>query len=527
MKRFEELKSMAETVGCVASVGALARDAERLLGLDRIHVAFVGGQNSGKTTLINGIVGQSVREPDMLSIGEKPLRIAFDDMPIDARFDCVNVVHEQWNRENAVFYELKSGEVLKDGEHSLSSLMNQMDCVFCVVSALAPMTGEDVQLLDLAKFLPVTVVLTKMDALESEDAQRVEDYVADFCRNRGLSQPIVVRAERGRGGAMTAGDWTGCAKRICRAIPLPQSMDELRGRHLDAIIHQARTLILTAAEMALQENQARWKAALLAFQMEDIQDKRTEADWNGLRADMLEKGLALSDEIVRRLEEQKSSIVDVLMDGRRSEDEKAGGARRRDAALAQRARKLFEDALLQQAESVQKTLDADADYMIRRAIWLGLIKDEAEAERIFVNSPEVQTADRVERNFSPLLKRGSLWRGVLRDGAWVWLVGAIPWHNPSLATLATISAATGGVLKVFAESKRWKEEEWRKALTKYVDDNFDAVADAMRGAVSEAYGALADWMALRVEGLRTQFDDSVYDGRSQALRRIMDRLARA
>ena len=507
MKRFEDLVQKAKAVGCAKKVIALKNEAEMLLAQERIHVGVIGAQNCGKTTLLNRITGSEIREPDMLSQKERPLRIAFEPMEEDPACDCAQAENEHWRKAQAVLYEIKASDVFEGEDGRVSPLVNRLDAVIYLTSALVPITGEDARVLDALKDQPLTVVISKTDLLEEEAAQKVHGYVSNACAIRGLRAPLALSG---------MDDWQ-VTQIILGYIPTMEEIEELRGKHLEMIVRQAGKLIVGAAQQAIEENKKAWKAALLEIQKDDIEHKKIQAEWHGMRADMQTRGLELANMLAEELERDKHDIIEAMMlDGMRKGYNPYWWNAIAKKVLKEKVKRCLE----QRTELVQAKLDRDISLMTQQAISMGLIKDMEQAEAIIVEQPIGGMEKRIERKYTPFLKREKVWKDIMSGGLMICGAIVIPWPAEMLAIAMGVSLMVTS-LQVAAENVRWQEEEARKALTKYIDENFKVLIRGMKASIVDSYGELVDWMAQKTGSMKAQLDDGAFVARERELEEII------
>lgn len=56
--KYKKIMEIANCVDLSELAIAVATSIEKVNSRDKLHIAFIGGQNSGKTTMINAIVGK-------------------------------------------------------------------------------------------------------------------------------------------------------------------------------------------------------------------------------------------------------------------------------------------------------------------------------------------------------------------------------------------------------------------------------------------------------------------------------------
>ena len=213
----EKINRIAEAVGMGDQARAIFAAMEVVEARPMLHVAFVGGQNSGKTALINAAIERMVRESSNLSVDDElPLRITFEKTEEDDRFECIEVFSPVWSGENAVLFEMKSAELVVDGKPT--ALANEIDVVFFLISAMNAFTAEDVSTLRALPCHKIKPVLTKLDAIDEEHKAGVLKYASDMCEKLDLEKPIILDKSNHK----------DAGKLIRDALPLYAEQQELR-----------------------------------------------------------------------------------------------------------------------------------------------------------------------------------------------------------------------------------------------------------------------------------------------------------
>lgn len=223
----EKTVEIAKAVGLNELADNTVKTIESVRKREKLHVALIGGQNSGKTTIINAICGKEIREASNISIAEElPLRVTFERTEKDARFECVDVYDKAWNEENAVLFEFKSFDVVADGE--LLPYANDIDVVFYLVSAMNVFTSEDISTIKALKNYEIKLLLTKLDIIDEEKRDGVLKYVTEVRSQLGLEELLIIDKSDGQ----------SISKIIRDALPAYEEQKESRDRRCAALLNE-------------------------------------------------------------------------------------------------------------------------------------------------------------------------------------------------------------------------------------------------------------------------------------------------
>lgn len=240
--KYKKIMEIANFVGLSELAIAAATSIEKVNSRDKLHIAFIGGQNSGKTTMINAIVGKEVREPSTISReDELPLRISFEKTEEDPRFECIDIYNNDWNEENANIYEFKTSDVVESGK--TTKFVDEFDVVFYLVSAMNPFTSEDVSVIKALSNHKIILILTKLDAIDEENREGVIKYVTDMGIRYGLNKPIIIDRSNRKDASKTIRD----------ALPLFSEQKKYKDAYCDSLINELITAIKERIDNKISE----------------------------------------------------------------------------------------------------------------------------------------------------------------------------------------------------------------------------------------------------------------------------------
>lgn len=296
--KIEKIIEIADAVGLKESACNIAAAIEKINSRSKVHVAFTGGQNSGKTSVINAITGRTVREPSNISENELPLRVVFEKCDADDRFECVEVYDKAWNEEDAVLFELKSDEIAEKGE--VKDIAHEIDVVYFLISAMNAFTSEDVETIKALSNHKIKLIVTKLDTIDDKNKEGVTKYINDIRTRLGLEEPIFIDK--------TVSDDVG--KIIRNSLPVYSELKELREKYSDALLKGLSKRIEKEIEKAISELD-------LKSQPHKGTDFNNDAYSDALRAKnkLLELGLARSKKYESATDLQNKLVKALLESG--------------------------------------------------------------------------------------------------------------------------------------------------------------------------------------------------------------------
>ena len=200
MEVIQNLHEIAEVIKQTALVEKTEALVELIRKQEFTHIAVTGARNSGKTTFINESIGREVWEPGTLDEDEKPLRISFEPVQEDERFNCLFVSSPPWRDLKAILYELRENILFND--NVLSKDMYALDMVFFVISATAPFGKDDVNALKALAPLKRQVVVNGMHQVDDVNREKVLNYISKINDSLGLPPVIILESGKDFGKAV-------------------------------------------------------------------------------------------------------------------------------------------------------------------------------------------------------------------------------------------------------------------------------------------------------------------------------------
>lgn len=297
MKFYSELAELARPVGCADAISDARQQEKLLLEQTYTNVVITGGRGSGKTRLINRLVGLEVWEEGHMDEEEKPLRVAFEPLAEDARCNCLIAANHQWHDESAVLYELREDLLLSGGLHS--DWLKNMDVVLMLISARAPFNADQINLLRALAPLRRYVVLTGLETIDEKDREQVLAYVNQFIDALKLPPIIVWREDSSE----------DLGRKVRNLLPAYDALQQLRALHVEYNRKKLAADIREKATAMLEENSANWEAAIASQAQAAAADRRESREWIGMLNELREMHLHALDTIPAPLERDCDQIT--------------------------------------------------------------------------------------------------------------------------------------------------------------------------------------------------------------------------
>ena len=496
MERFMQLKELATQVGMTEAVAGYENRCASIGKRGHTGVVITGAGNCGKTTILNGITGISLRETSNIPDEAPPMRVCFERIPALEGFECRTVLNKQWNAENVVLYEMKLADIL-DADGNQKHMLDLADVVFYVVSALNPFTREDMEAIKALRPLRVQVVLNKFSLIRDGDKPKVEAYVKGVCAKLGLADPMVIREDL----------WDTVAKEFRDALPTSPELAGFRKTHKNALYQAAVKLVMQEAHRQMTGLGAAAEAALDRQSEEALECRRKQAEWKLLKAEMLEWGAARCTVLRKAVMDREAEVAGVLL-----KEGKASGFSGKwfENELPKQMSQQLDAIVEKQLPQIGEFMHADCEKLVALAVQRGLLTaqdrdridpgaltgigiDKDRSARLYdtIREGSVQTvrADKAPANITLLI-------GTVAAFALVYLI------SPSVY-LTFVPAGIGGVMLGLDGQSR-KTVEWSKALGYYTGKNLTSLSDAVEETVRKYYDILAESVGGSVTGFAAE-----------------------
>lgn len=444
---------------------------QRINSQEFTNIAVTGARNSGKTTFINEAVGSEVWEPGALDEDEKPLRISFEPLPEDDRFNCISAENSSWQTLKAIIYELRGKNLFDDGV--LIEEMHALDMVFFIISATSPFGKEDVDALKALAPLKRQVVVNGMHLVDEANHEKVSNYIAKVSSSLGLSTAIIFEQ----------GEIFG--EIVRNLIPPPAEWQETRKNKCVLLLKKMFDTLEEIARNELEtlETNTRESNSL------SLKSNKLQSGCYTLRMDVEDYRKAAIESVTGRLSSRRESLVnEILEEAKRSKDK---------------------DRLQSAAEERYRALSKAAVAALQEIFLDDLRKVNSSARLLGVPQWRTDTPEQLEK-FSPqnILSQISLGELTVNSsansGSATTLLagtGAVAGGFalaplPAMVSVAGTVAALGYGLFSYMKDKKLQNRAKENALDDAIRKAIENIKDFVREIAAVSYGKISEQILL-------------------------------
>ena len=482
---YEMVYEMATTIKQTALLEKTTALIQFIETQEFTNVAVTGARNSGKTTFINEIVASKVWEPGALDETEKPLRISFEPLQEDERYNCLMVANPPWHDLKAVIYELRE-EQLFDGDAPAED-MSSLDMVFYITSASSPLGKEEVDALKALAPFKRQVVVNGMHLVDEANRERVLNYIENI--NSALGLPPVIVFESGK----------NLGKLVRNLVPSFRELQTLREQKCRLIFKNMLETFKTVTrnEIANLESTAR-KSNTISLKNDGLR-----SGCYTLRMDVEDYKKAAIENVTGRLSSRRENLInEILQEAKQlaAEDKIQTAAEEKYNALSKAA-----------IEALQKNFFEDLKNVDSSARLLGIPQWRADTAAQLMNfspikileqiAPEKLTVNSAEatRSNATLL----VGTGIIAGG-----LALAPTLMPTLAPLPPMVSVAGTVVTLgyglvsYMKDKSRKNRAELNALDDAIRKAVENIKDFVRKVATISYGKISEQILRGEENLQ-------------------------
>ena len=490
LEKFAKLAEIAKKVDCESTAEAAEKKARALMQQQRTHIAVVGTHNSGKSALINRMLGMEVAEEGLTPDEEGlPLRVCFEKTPDDERYHCVTVMNPVWYEQDAVLYELHERDILSDG--ALSEKLDDKDVVLFLISAAAPFNSNDVSLLQSLSSLHRQVILSGLHYVSEDSREKVVEYVQKINDSLGLP-PVVTFENR---------EEQEIGRIIRDLLPAYLDLQSLRVKHTEAMFVRAVSDTVAAMEAALRENDASIEKRKQEAANFISAAKRIQAAWDTLLTDTRQRQNKAANEVTANLSvEGRRTVAQMMEEGKR--------ASFNDTWLqeaGERVLHIANDTFDQKIQALHTLYLKDLKKIAGNAAYLKLDEEE--------NFRKLEAFAPVRASFTPgnfgVTSKGvssDEMRIVIGTGIVIDAVILSPLSWP-IKVVGVGAASTGGAGIAWKQHVSGRETAFTVELSEWYQSYVSSMEESLRKATQVCYSELLSYLQERKDSVHEQTVD--------------------
>lgn len=332
-KWLKTVEQLSNSVGCPNVIeGSLS--AFHHIRRNYVAISFVGGSNSGKSHLINTLLGRKLLPVSALAghceflikaaEADEEETVAFNGacfplVELDENVSKQNeqfgsyeiVIFSQWLQDNA--FELIEHKALDKSEDDIGKTTpgyrEQGDIVVLAVDSLMPLKRTEILFSNecIRKSVPIIIVLTKLDQLPNGERGEVVDYVQGQLSSYGSEIPIVATR-----GSSSNHDGSIDLKNTISGILSEQQILEVRIRQFAYSLLDSLQIVHSAAESNLDSQKE-----IQSQKNQEMKRRQQEIDAQDLIWDQVEetlngKRLEYEQQLRNHLNSDRESLLDLL-----------------------------------------------------------------------------------------------------------------------------------------------------------------------------------------------------------------------
>ena len=300
---FQKLKEIAQEAGCEATVQGYMEKANALINQERLKLVITGMRNSGKSTLINRMLENTVAEESMLSDeAELPLRVGFERIADDPNYRCVTIVNPRWYEQSVILYELHVQDVFQNG--TLTAEMDDKDVVLFLISAAAPFNSDEIAILKALAPLSRQVILGGIDYITGDSLEKILAYVNKINDSLGLPPVLIFENQNSQ-------DIGHIVRNI---LPADDELQKMRRLHCGTLFAQAVADTQQAIEMTKQKTAAEMEELVESGRKLSGEAKRMQAAWETLLTNSRQRQARTVEEVTSELATEGQQIVQRIVE---------------------------------------------------------------------------------------------------------------------------------------------------------------------------------------------------------------------
>lgn len=486
---FKELEELAGEAGCSGLWKEFEEKAKKIKSGDRRLIAVTGGDNSGKSTLINMMVKKDIAPVSMLPTEEKEQVLIRGD-----KNDWMELPYEVY-LEKDDFY----------------SVLWDVDSIIYMVTGVAPVSADDLKALQIciSHGIPVTAAVGKLDLVEDQEREEVLEYIKDNLTQIGSTPEIVALDDKDK-------------DKLRKQLEEKTATDE-EDREIKIFLMGIYLLRMMEEHLAEQGRRLAEEEKADREEEEKQKDEHEKEllEWSRIQTGLKERQLNLTKQAMERVKEAGEKAGAKLVESMKRASSKKEWWSRRFPAELDKYNRLY-------AEEINgylcRIIETDRSWIIdeaerKFAVKLSLSNEHGETE--FTNPA---TGDNeVSEKFG---KRKKLAIGAFAVST-AGVAGSILFAPVSLA-VGGIMASVGGKFLgaaavlgtgAWALTENINEKEQLEILTKEVEDHVSECYQQNAQAVKEMINYIYESMLLEIRQNQLALANEDVPGRKELIKR--------
>lgn len=492
MSLSENIKSAAEFADCTSEIKKLDEIIQYLDYNKMKNIVVLGETNCGKTTLMNLLAGVEVRKPTRLSLGEEPLKVVFDSDEKDADFETVNAENAMLSDKGIAIHEIPMNLAVDYETKLANPILEKMDAVIYVISAIAPFTASDVANIGaLVNKYPLVIYVSKSDLLETEEEYKeILEYI---------KEQFAFRFEGCFCEFYDSKD-SAAEKKILSLIS-EMEIDEIRKNHIAQIEQRAKNCVskvlnqkLHALELERKAKEKEADAAEGAFREEQLR-------WNQIRLCMMEKEQEAVDYVDKKVIKSKIAVKQDLM-------EKIDKSSSVKSWVKAEFKPLLQEKLTAASETIRNDV---ADIVNMHVAWLVAEVNKEFDRQLVIEDMKISNTKMVSR-CDECTERPTYRNMILAAGSGIVAGSAIVSSIP-LTPTCIVAIPASLLTVVFIKGSIEEQKKYIKAVKKFVDNscerNYTTLVKQIHKALHKFYEDMIDQIRKLSDmpGIHVEYDD--------------------
>ena len=484
MEKLDELRSIAQQADCADIISHLEQRSVALRAQKEFQLAVLGECGSGKTSLLNRLVGQTVREPSAVPTEGLPLRVVFNRQAPRDGLEHVEVFAPKWDDSGVALHEFSIDDACGTDMTELSALMDQIDVVVYTVSAAMPLTETDSRVISMVAPRPVILALTKTDLIPADEQAGLLQFVEGFCHRNDVALMLA-----------SAPDENADQGKAVRDFLAGLDMTALRDKQVAAWTVQAQEALCAHIERKLDSVHQSQIASERQKQEAENQAQEIRLFWKELHTQVREHCVGVETDMRAYFGDKSAKYVRYLQQQAEQEHYSSEWQKKLPGTMERWMKEILDEyapRLTRYLRRDLETIQLRAGARLNESITL--------PERTIQGLTSVTVVIQPEQPKSLYEKeKGRLYRDLGIEAAGVAAFALLLPHSMPLAIAAGAAVTAGTIYNHTREEKVNAEQQWDAILKKYWDDNYKNVEQSLMEQIQKQYDYMLEFLNQKYE----------------------------